>query len=171
MGVNSGSGAISEKLTRFALADTIVALMIQGLVNSPAVFHGNRLQVTSIEEAYRTLSPLLGGLSNLVFAIALLFSGLPSFTTATLAGQVIMEGFLKIRIRLWLRRLITRLVTLVRALIAIGLGVDPLRLLIISQVILSVQLPFTIIPLLHFTRKRQLMGDYANGKGTKSSVC
>jgi manganese transport protein len=114
--------------------------------------------VASIEEAHQTLRPLLGGVSSLVFAVGLLASGLASSTTATLAGQVILGGFLDVRLSIWFRRLLTML----PALVVIGLGMDPLRILILSQVSLSLQLPFAVVPLILFTRRRDIMGEYVN---------
>lgn len=155
----------NRRLYRFAVLDSFVALNMAWLVNSAilimsaAVFYQNGLSVASIEEAHRTLAPLLGGASSLAFAVALLCSGLSSSTTGTLAGQMILEGFLRIQIPLWLRRLIT----MIPALIVIALGMDPLKVLVISQVILSLQLPFTILPLIWFTKRKDLMGDLANG--------
>lgn len=160
----------NRRLYRFAVLDSFVALNMAWLVNSAilimsaAVFYQNGLSVASIEEAHRTLAPLLGGASSLAFAVALLCSGLSSSTTGTLAGQMILEGFLRIQIPLWLRRLIT----MIPALIVIALGMDPLKVLVISQVILSLQLPFTILPLIWFTKQKDLMGDLANGPFTNA---
>ncbi|WP_325176605.1 Nramp family divalent metal transporter [Paenibacillus alkalitolerans] len=111
-----------------------------------------------MEEAYSTLTPLLGGFASLAFAIALLSAGLSSSVTGTMAGQGILEGFLNIRLSIWVRRLIT----MVQALIIIGIGIDTLKALILSQVILSIQLPFTIIPLIWLTRNNNIMGTYVN---------
>jgi manganese transport protein len=158
--------AKNKHLYKMSKIDSIIALNGAWLVNSAilimsaATFANNGLAVTSIEAAHQTLAPLLGGLSALAFAIALLASGLASSTTATMAGQVIMEGFLHVRVNVWARRL----VTMIPALIIIGLGVDPLRVLILSQVSLSFQLPFAMIPLIKFTRDRKIMGDYANSR-------
>ena len=100
---------------------------------------------------------------RLLFALALLASGLASSTTATMAGQVIMEGFIHYKMNVWLRRLITMLPTL----IIIGLGIDPLRILVLSQVSLSFQLLFAMIPLVLFTSNAQIMGPFTNGRITK----
>lgn len=149
---------------RFALVDSFLALNMAWLVNSAilimaaAVFHRHGYGAVSIEQAHETLGPLLGGFASLAFAVALLCSGLASSTTATLAGQIILEGFLRVQVPLWLRRL----VTMIPALVVIWLGLDPLRILVLSQVALSLQLPFAIIPLIHFTRRRDIMGSYAN---------
>ncbi|MBI4640621.1 MAG: Nramp family divalent metal transporter [Candidatus Tectomicrobia bacterium] len=154
----------SRRLLRFAFIDSIIALNGAWLVNSAilimsaATFHRHGLAVASIEEAHRTLEPLLGPLSSLAFAIALLASGLSSSTTATMAGQIIMGGFLKVSLSIWVRRL----VTMIPALVVIALQVDPLKILVISQVSLSFQLPFAIVPLILFTARRDLMGEYVN---------
>ncbi|MGA7670554.1 MAG: Nramp family divalent metal transporter, partial [Nitrolancea sp.] len=110
----------------------------------------------------RTLKPLLGGLSSQVFAISLLASGLSSSAVGTMAGQVIMQGFLHWHIPIWLRRGITML----PALVVIGIGLDPTRTLVISQVILSFGIPFALIPLVLFTRNSDLMGTLVNHRWT-----
>jgi manganese transport protein len=114
--------------------------------------------IGTLEEAHRTLIPLLGGLSSTVFAIALLASGLSSSTVGTMSGQVIMQGFLHRRIPVWIRRLVTML----PALVVIAAGLDPTRTLVISQVVLSFGLPFALVPLVLFTRRRDLMGGLTN---------
>ncbi len=118
----------------------------------------------SIEEAHRTLGPLLGPASATIFAIALLCSGLSSSTVGTLAGQMILEGFLKVRFSVFLRRLLT----LLPALLVIGLGLNPLRILVLSQVVLSFTLPFALIPLLILCSRRSIMGRFTNGFLTSS---
>ena len=107
--------------------------------------------------------PTTAPASALVFAIALLASGLSSSTTGTLAGQVVMEGFLEITWKPWVRLLVTRMITMATAIIAIAAHVDPLKIMVLSQAALSFQLPFAIIPLIQFTRDRKLMGKYTNG--------
>jgi len=157
-----------KKLFRFAVVDSTLALNMALLVNaailimSAAVFYRNGVQVASIEEAHTTLVPLLGPVAAFAFALALLCSGISSSVTGTMAGQVVMEGFLNLRIRPWLRRLVTRLIVMVPAVIAIAAGVEPLKILVLSQVTLSFQLPFAIIPLIIFTKKQEIMGEYAN---------
>jgi manganese transport protein len=156
-------------LYRAAVLDAVFALNLAWLVNSAilimsaAVFHANHVAVASIEEAHRTLAPLLGGSAALAFAVALLCSGLSSSTTGTLAGQMVLEGFLRLRVPLWLRRLITML----PALAILALGVDPLQTLVFSQVALSIQLPFTVVPLIVFTSRKSLMGEFQNGPLTR----
>ncbi|MBI5053765.1 MAG: Nramp family divalent metal transporter [Chloroflexi bacterium] len=164
----SDDDAANRKALTLSTLDSVIALNGAWLVNSAilimsaAVFYNNGLEVTSIQEAHKTLAPLLGPLSAGVFALALLASGLSSSTTATMAGQVIMEGFLHFRVNVWLRRA----VTIVPALIVIGMGLDPLQILVMSQVSLSFQLPLAVIPLILFTNNRAIMGEYANRKIT-----
>ncbi len=158
---------------RFATLDTVVALMsalfINGaiLVVAAATFHGTGYEhVADISDAYKLLSPLLGtSLASVLFALALLFSGQNSTLTGTLAGQIVMEGFLELRIRPWLRRLSTRLLAIVPAIIAIALYGErgSGQLLILSQVVLSLQLPFAVFPLIRFTSDRRIMGRFVNG--------
>ncbi len=157
---------------RFATLDTVVALMsalfINGaiLVVSAATFHGTGYEsVADISDAYKLLAPLLGtSLASAVFALALLFSGQNATLTGTLAGQIVMEGFLDLRVRPWLRRLATRLLAILPALVVIVLYGErgSAQLLILSQVILSLQLPFAVFPLVRFTADRRLMGRFAS---------
>ena len=163
---------------RFATIDSSVALMSALFINAAilvmaaATFHGSGHEsVASIGDAYVLLSPLLGtGLASAAFAIALLCSGQNATLTGTLAGQIVMEGFINLRLRPWLRRLITRLVAIVPALIVVIIdgerGTD--SLLILSQVILSMQLPFAVIPLVMFTSDRRLMGPFVSPRWLSS---
>jgi manganese transport protein len=159
-----------KTIIKFSTLDTILALSIAGLINgailvmSSATFHQNNLIIESIEEAYHTLTPLLGNMSSIAFGIALLASGLASSIVATLSGQVIFEGFTKFKAKLWQRRLMIRAFTIIPAIIAISYGVNTLDMLVISQVILSLQLPFTIIPLVYFTSKTKIMGNESVNK-------
>jgi len=155
---------------RFASLDSAVALMFALFINAAilvmaaAVFHGTGHEaVADINEAYLLLSPLLGtSLASALFAIALLCSGQNATLTGTLAGQIVMEGFINLRLRPWLRRLITRLVAIVPAIIVVAIygerGTGPL--IIFSQVILSLQLPFAVFPLVMFTSDREKMGPF-----------
>ena len=127
-----------------------------------ATFFTRDLTIDSIEEAHRTLTPLLGDFAAAAFALALLAAGLSSSTTATLAGQIIIEGFLDVRFGLFLRRLIT----MVPALVVIAAGRDTYWILILSQVALSVQLPFAVDPLIWLTAKGCVMGVHANARRT-----
>ena len=158
-----------REAVRFATIDSTVALMsalfLNGaiLVMAAAVFHGSGHEnVADISDAYLLLAPLLGtSLASTLFAVALLCSGQNATLTGTLAGQIVMEGFLNIRLRPWLRRLVTRLIAIIPALITVyfygerGTG----QLLILSQVILSLQLPFAVFPLVLFTGDRLKMGE------------
>jgi manganese transport protein len=155
---------------RFASIDSAVALMSALFINAAilvmaaATFHGTGHQdVADISDAYTLLSPLLGATgASVLFAVALLCSGQNATLTGTLAGQIVMEGFINLRLRPWLRRLVTRLVAIVPAIIVTMIygerGTGPL--LIVSQVILSLQLPFAVFPLVSFTSNRAKMGDF-----------
>jgi manganese transport protein len=163
----------TEKRTacRFNLIDSVVALNGAMLVNiailamAAAVFFTRHRIVTEIKQAYELLTPMMGtAAASVIFAVALLCSGQSSTLTGTMAGQVVMEGFLNFRMRAWLRRLITRMLAVVPAAIVIYTAGDQgtYKLIILSQVILSLQLPFAIVPLVHFTNNRQKMGPFAN---------
>lgn len=156
---------------RWNLLDSVVALNGALLVNAAililaaAVFFRHGVVVTEIQQAHLLLAPLLGtAAAGILFAIALLCSGQASTFTGTLAGQIVMEGFLNIRMRPWLRRLITRTIAIIPAAVVVYISGDKgtYQLLILSQVILSMQLPFAIIPLIHFTSDRGRMGIFAN---------
>src|SRR6476661_5589393 len=154
---------------RFATIDSTIALMSALFINAAilivaaGVFHGTGYdQIADISDAYKTLTPLLGtAAASTLFAVALLLSGQNSTLTGTLAGQIVMEGFLSIRLRPWLRRLVTRLIAIIPAIVVLVIygdaGTGPLLLL--SQVILSLQLPFAVFPLIMFTGDRAKMGD------------
>src|SRR5436309_12563910 len=157
---------------KFATIDSTFALMFALFINAAililaaAVFHWSGHQnVAEIQDAYRLLSPLLGvGVASILFAVALLASGQNSTLTGTLAGQIVMEGFLNIRITPWLRRLITRLIAIVPALLVIGFFGESktTELLVASQVVLSMQLGFAVWPLMRFTNETAKMGEFAN---------
>src|SRR6202050_2522070 len=136
------------------------------LILAAAVFYRVHKEVTEIQQAFLLLAPLMGTLvAAKLFAIALFASGQSSTLTGTLAGQIIMEGFLNIRIRPWLRRLVTRSLAIIPAFIVIWLAGSEgtFRLLLLSQVVLSLQLPFAIMPLIQFTNDPQRMGPFASG--------
>ena len=161
--------AQARRLFRFQMMDVIIAMGLAGAVNAAmlimaaSTFYATGLtHIASIEEAHRTLAPLLGPMSSTVFAISLLASGLSSSVVGTMAGQVIMQGFLHRQIPIWLRRL----VTMAPAIVVIGAGLDPTRTLVISQVMLSFGLPFALVPLVLFTSRRDLMGVLVNRWGT-----
>jgi manganese transport protein len=158
-----------RRLYRFELIDVGIAMGLAGLINAAMLimaastfFQHGLTEIGTIEEAHRTLAPLLGSASSWVFAISLLASGLSSSTVGTMAGQVIMQGFLHRQIPVWLRRGVTML----PALFVIGIGLDPTRTLVVSQVVLSFGLPFAIIPLVMFTRRADLMGMLVNRRLT-----
>jgi len=160
--------ASKTEAIRFATIDSSVALMSALFINaailivSAAVFHGTQYEfVADIGDAYKLLSPLLGTTAaGVLFAVALLCSGQNATLTGTLAGQIVMEGFVNIRLRPWLRRLITRLIAIIPAIIVVGLygerGTG--ALLVLSQVVLSLQLSFAVFPLVRFTSDRHKMG-------------
>ena len=156
---------------KFATLDSTIALMFALFINaailivSAATFHTRgQNDVAEIQDAYKLLSPTLMGGASIVFAVALLASGQNSTLTGTLAGQIVMEGFLNIRLRPWLRRLITRLLAIVPAVIVTMIYGESgtAKLLVLSQVILSLQLSFAVIPLIVFTSDRKKMGEFAS---------
>ncbi len=154
---------------KYFLIDSAIALNAAFFVNaaililSAAVFHRHGLEVASIQEAHQLLPSFLGKGARILFGVALLCAGQSSTLTGTLAGQIVMEGFLHIRIAPWLRRLVTRLIALVPAVLVIALAgeTSTQHLLVLSQVILSLQLSFAVIPLIHFTSNRRNMGLFA----------
>jgi manganese transport protein len=162
---------------RFNLLDSAVALNLAFLVNAAILimaagtFYRHGLNnVAEIQDAYRTLAPLLGtGLASFLFALALLCSGQNSTLTGTLAGQIVMEGFLNFRLAPWLRRLLTRLLAIIPAILTVALYGEhgTARLLIFSQVVLSLQLSFAVFPLVQFTSDRKKMGEFANPRWLK----
>ncbi|HET9455469.1 MAG TPA: Nramp family divalent metal transporter [Gemmatimonadaceae bacterium] len=156
---------------KFAFLDSTIALSFALFINAAilivaaATFHKTgRTEVAEIQDAYLLLTPLLGAGASTMFALALLASGLNSTLTGTLAGQIVMEGFLNIRLRPWLRRLITRMIAIVPAVtVAILYGESgTAKLLVLSQVILSLQLSFAVFPLVMFTSDRVKMGEFVN---------
>ena len=158
-----------RSLYRFEIADVLIAMGIASCVNAAMLimaastfYMTGHKDVATIEQAYRTLEPLLGKAARGIFGLSLLVSGLSSSTVGTGAGQVIMQGFLKRHIPIWVRRL----VTMAPSLVVIGLGLNPTRTLVISQVVLSFGLPFALIPLVLFTRRRDIMGEMTNHKMT-----
>src|SRR6201986_87962 len=158
------------RLLRMELFDVILAMNGAWLVNSAmivvaaAAFAGRGMGSMSIEAAHATRGPLGRPASATIFAVALLCSGLSSSTVGTMAGQMILEGFLKVRFSIFLRRLLA----LLPALVVIGLGLDPLRILVLSQVVLSFTLPFALIPLLILTQRAKVMDRFANGRVVQS---
>jgi manganese transport protein len=157
-----------HKILRISNTEVIVALAIAGLVNMAMVmmassaFHAGHSDVAQIETAYHTLTPLLGIGAAGIFLLSLLASGVSSSTVGTLAGQMIMQGFVGFRIPIWVRRLVTML----PAFVVVGLGANATNALVISQVVLSIALPFPMIALVMFTRRRDIMGSFTNGRLT-----
>jgi manganese transport protein len=159
----------AKLLYKYTRVDVLIAMLIAGLINmsmlvvAATVFFGSGLtDVDSLEGAHRTLEPIIGGASSVLFALALTASGLSSSTVGTMSGQVVMQGFIRRRIPLFVRRLVTML----PAFIVIGIGLDPSRTLVISQVVLSFGIPFALIPLVIFTSRRDVMGVLVNRKAT-----
>jgi manganese transport protein len=158
-----------RRLFRYEVLDVVIAMGLAGLINAAMLimaaatfFNRGLTHIGTIEEAHRTLQPLLGSAASWVFAISLLASGLSSSSVGTMSGQVVMQGFLHRHIPVWVRRL----VTIVPSLTVILLGLDPTNTLVISQVILSFGLPFAVIPLVMFTRRPDVMGVLVNRRGT-----
>jgi manganese transport protein len=170
------TAAGKREAVRFAFLDSTIALSFALFINAAilivaaATFYGTQNQVAEIQDAYKLLTPLLGAGASAAFAIALLASGLNSTLTGTLAGQIVMEGFLNIRLRPWLRRLITRGIAIVpAAVVAIVYGESgTAKLLLLSQVFLSLQLSFAVIPLVMFTSDRAKMGAFVNAPWVKA---
>ena len=167
------TSAGKREAVRFAFADSTIALTFALGINAAilivaaATFHGTgNANVAEIQDAYKLLTPLLGAGASTAFALALLASGQNSTLTGTLAGQIVMEGFLNLRLRPWVRRLLTRAIAIVPAVIvSILYGASgTARLLILSQVILSLQLSFAVFPLVMFTSDRRKMGEFVNAR-------
>jgi manganese transport protein len=166
----------AKRIYHRTLVDVGLAMGLAGIINIAMLYmaaatffaHG-QTGIADISVAYKTLTPLLGGAASIVFAISLLASGLSSSTVGTMAGQVIMQGFVGFTIPIWLRRLVTML----PAIIVIWIGLDPTRTLVISQVVLSFVLPIQVIALIMFTRQRDIMGVLVNSGITTvlASIC
>lgn len=157
-----------RRMRKLHLVENVVLLTIAGMVNAAimimaaAAFHSDNPNVASISEAYKTLVPLFGATAGVVFLVTLLSSGIASSVVGTLAGQAIMEGLLGKKVNLWLRRFVTRFINVIPTTIAILLGLDPLNILVYSQVILSLMIPLPMIPLVILTRNKALMGEFVN---------
>jgi manganese transport protein len=163
----------AKRLMRLTKIDVVIAMSIAGLINmamlvmaASTFFTTGHHGVDSLEGAHETLKPLLGGASSELFAIALLFSGLSSSAIGTLAGQVVMQGFIRRQIPLFVRRI----VTMAPAFVVIGLGANPSRTLVLSQVVLSFGIPFALVPLVLFTSRRSLMGVLVNRRVTVAAA-
>ncbi len=164
-----GNEAERRKLLRFSNIEVVLALAVAGLVNlamvmmAASAFHQGHSDVAEIETAYHTLTPLLGGAAAAVFLISLIVSGVSSSVVGTMAGQMIMQGFVNFHIPVWLRRL----VTMVPAFVVVALGVNATNALVISQVILSIALPVPMIALIIFTGRADIMGAFVNRPATR----
>lgn len=158
-----------RKLVRISNIEVVVALAVAGAVNmamvmmASAAFHAGHSDVAEIETAYHTLTPLLGGFAATAFLVSLLASGVASSVVGTMAGQIIMQGFVGFSIPVWVRRL----VTMAPAFVIVGMGFDSTQALVMSQVILSIALPVPMVALLMFTGRRDIMGDHVNGPATR----
>ena len=161
-----------RRLVRFSNIEVLIALAVAGLVNmamvmmAAAAFHAGHSDVAEIEPAYHTLSPLLGPLAAGIFLVSLLASGISSSAVGTMAGQMIMQGFVGFRIPIWVRRL----VTMIPAFVVVALGVNATQSLVLSQVVLSIALPVPMIALVLFTRRADIMGPFANSKLTDAAA-
>jgi manganese transport protein len=163
----------ARTLLRYTRIDVVIAMSIAGLINvamlvmaASTFFRTGLHNVDSLDGAHKTLEPILGSASGVLFALALVASGLSSSAVGTLSGQVVMQGFIRRQIPVTVRRL----VTMVPAFAVIAAGVDPTRTLVISQVVLSFGIPFALIPLVVFTAKRSVMGSLANAKLTTAAA-
>ena len=163
------SDADERRLLRYTRIDVVIAMSIAGLINvsmlvmAASTFYKTGLtDVDSLEGAHKTLEPILGGASSVLFALALIASGLSSSAVGTLSGQVVMQGFVRRKIPVTIRRL----ATMVPAFIVIAIGVDPSRTLVLSQVVLSFGIPFALIPLVYFTSRSDIMGGLVNRRIT-----
>jgi manganese transport protein len=159
----------AQTLLRYTRVDVVIAMSIAGVINvsmlvmaASTFFKSGLLHVDSLEGAHKTLEPILGGASSVLFALALIASGLSSSAVGTLSGQVVMQGFIRRQIPVTVRRL----VTMVPAFIVIAIGVDPSRTLVLSQVVLSFGIPFALVPLVMFTARRSVMGPLVNRRVT-----
>jgi manganese transport protein len=159
----------ARRLYRYTRIDVMIAMSIAGLINmamlvmaASTFFQSGLLDVDSLEGAHKTLEPILGGSSAVLFALALTASGLSSSAVGTMSGQVVMQGFIRRQIPLFVRRA----VTMIPAFVVIGIGLDPSRTLVISQVVLSFGIPFALIPLVLFTSRRTVMGTLVNHRAT-----
>ena len=166
-GLTETAGTVARRRhLKLELIDIFAAMNGAWLVNSAMVivaagaFAGRRMEGVSIEVAHASLGPLLGRAAPWLFAIALLASGLSSSTVGTMAGQMILDGFLEVRFSVFLRRLLT----LIPAIIVIGIGLEPLKIILLSQVVLSFTLPFALVPLLILTQRKSVMGQFVNGR-------
>jgi len=163
----------ARTLLRYTRIDVLIAMSIAGLINvamlvmaASTFYKTGLLGIDSLEGAHKTLEPILGGASSVLFALALIASGLSSSAVGTLSGQVVMQGFVNWQIPIFIRRL----VTMIPAFVVIALGVDPSRTLVLSQVVLSFGIPFALIPLVYFTSRKDVMGVLVNRRITTAAA-
>ncbi|MBI4975130.1 Nramp family divalent metal transporter [Candidatus Peregrinibacteria bacterium] len=161
-----------ETLRRFHLVDNVVSLTLAGFINAAmvvmaaAAFYGIGKEVSTLDQAYKTLIPLFGGFAAFIFALALLSAGISSSITGTLSGQAIMDGLVGFKVNLWVRRIITRVINVIPLTVAILMGIEPLKVLIYSQVVLSIMIPLPLIPIIIFSARKDIMGKLVNKKIT-----
>lgn len=157
---------------RYHLVDNVMSLLIAALVNASilimaaAAFYSLGGGVATIDDAYRTLTPLFGPMASTIFAVALLSAGISSSITGTLAGQSIMESLTDFKLSVWVRRIITRVINVIPLLIAILLNIEPLKILVYSQVVLSLLIPLPLIPLIYYSADSRIMGKLVNKRAT-----
>jgi len=166
-------GHLDQKtMMKFHVVDNVGSLLIAGFINAAilimaaAAFYQSGIPVATIDDAYRTLTPLFGSLASFVFAIALLSAGIASSITGTLAGQSIMESLTDFKLSATLRRIITRVINVIPLLIAVWLNIEPLQILVYSQVVLSLMIPLPLIPLIYYSADRKLMGELTSSRLT-----
>ncbi len=159
----------ARRIFRWSIPDVVIAMGLAGLINmamlymAAATFHAHgQSNIADISTAYKTLTPFLGAAASVIFAVSLLASGLSSSTVGTMAGQVIMQGFVGFTIPVWIRRL----VTMIPAIVVAAIGLNPTATLVVSQVVLSFVLPLPVIALIIFTRRRDIMGTLVNKRIT-----
>ena len=169
--INANFGS-KLKTLKYHLVDNVVSLTIAGFINaaiiimSAAAFYKTGINVETLDQAYTTLIPLFGKFAAIVFALALLSAGISSSVTGTLAGQSVMDGLTGFRISIWVRRLITRFINVIPVTIAVLLGIEPLKILVLSQVALSLLIPLPLIPLIIYTSDKKIMKELVNKKIT-----
>lgn len=168
----NGNKLDRKTMLKFHITENVLSLFIAGLINAAilimaaAAFYNSGFEIATIDEAYKTLTPLFGSAASLVFAIALLSAGISSSITGTLAGQSIMESLTDFKLSATVRRLITRVINIIPLLIAILLKIEPLQILLYSQVALSLLIPLPLIPLIYYSADKKLMGEFVNKKIT-----
>jgi len=166
-------GHLDQKtMMKYHVVDNVGSLLVAGLINAAilimaaAAFYQSGIPVATIDDAYRTLTPLFGSMASFVFAIALLSAGIASSITGTLAGQSIMESLTDFKLSVTMRRIITRVINVIPLLVAVWLNIEPLQILVYSQVILSLMIPLPLLPLIYYSADKKLMGELVNKKIT-----